>query len=300
MRLSIVIVNWNTRDYLMACLGSVERHAPADPYEIIVVDNASSDGSAAAVVASFPMVRLIALGENTGYARGNNTGIEASTGSCVLLLNPDTEFRDNSLQRALDILAARPEIGVLAAKLVHPDGRVQRSVRGFPTPFGIACEALGLSHLFPQSRLISAYRMPWFDYERASEVDQPMASFLMIRRSVLETVGLMDPAFPIFFNDVDWCFRAKKAGVRILFDPSVSVVHHGGASTRLVSAAMAWESRRSLLAYMRKHYRGLRYLPLYGIAWAASWVYAAAVSAKRRRAPVEPPANRACHGAGSR
>ena len=160
MKLSIVFVNWNTRDYLLGAIRSIREHPPDCDYEIIVVDNASADGSAAAVGAGFPDVSLIANDENAGYARGNNQGIEAASGSLVLLLNPDVIIREGALSRAVAIMEGQPDIGALGARLVHPDGRVQHSVRGFPRPFAVACEALGLSRLFPNSRLLASYRMP--------------------------------------------------------------------------------------------------------------------------------------------
>ncbi len=282
MKLSIVFVNWNTRDYLLGAIRSIREHPPDCDYEIIVVDNASADGSAAAVGAGFPDVSLIANDENAGYARGNNQGIEAASGSLVLLLNPDVIIREGALSRAVAIMEGQPDIGALGARLVHPDGRVQHSVRGFPTPFAVACEALGLSRLFPNSRLLASYRMPWFDYGHRSDVDQPMGTFLMLRREALQQVGLLDERFTVFFNEVDWCYRAKRAGWRIVYAPDVEVVHYGGASTRQVAAAMAWESRRGLLAFYRKHYRAPWHAPVYWIAAAGSWIQAWMVSRRRR------------------
>jgi len=286
MKLSIVVVNWNTREFLLAALESIRRKPPDAEYEIIVVDNGSTDGSAEGVSQQYSDVRLIANKENIGYARGNNQGIKASRGEYVLLLNPDVVIPEGALNRAVNIMEAEPEVGVLAARLVHPDGRVQQSVRGFPSPWSVFCDVMGLSRLFPRSRLLASYRMPWFDYGRRSDVEQPMGTFLMIRRSVLETVGLLDERFPIFFNDVDWCYRARRAGCRIVYDPSVTVIHYGGASTRLVAPAMAWESRRGLLTYLAKHYPGWRHRPLLWLASSASWVYAAALSLRRRYSAI--------------
>ena len=280
--LSIVIVNWNTRDYLLGALKSIYEAPPALPFEVIIIDNASTDGSAEAAAAAFPQARLIANTENAGYARGNNQGLEASTGRYVLLLNPDVVLPPGGLEKSVAILEAHPDVGALGVKLVNPDGSVQRSVRGFPTPGTVLCEALGLSHLFPNSRLFGAYRMTWFAYDREAEVDQPMGTFLLIRRQALEEAGLLDERFPIFFNEVDWCYRARQKGWKILFSPEVEVVHYGGGSTRQVSARMAWESRRGLLDFYRKHYRSPLFAPVYWLAAAASWLQAWWVSRKRR------------------
>jgi len=252
--LSICIVNWNTRELLRACLQSIYRYPPNAPFEVIVVDNASSDGSADMVRTEFPQAVLIANAENLGYARGNNQAIQQAQGEYILLLNPDTEVFPDTLNCALAFLAAHPEAGAIGAKQLFPDGRVQSSVRGFPTPANLLWEVSGLARLFP--RALGGYRMRAFTYDRVAEVDQPMATFLMARRAVVEQVGLMDEAFPLFFNDVDWCYRIKQAGWRIYFVPEVQILHYGGASTRQVRLSAIRESHRALEAFYRKHYRG--------------------------------------------
>lgn len=282
MILSIVIVNWNTRDYLLAALESLELHAPGCEHELLVVDNASGDASVSAVEERFPRVRVIANGHNLGYARGNNQGAATARGRYLLLLNPDVVIPEGVLDRALAIMDEEADIGALGARLVHPDGRVQQSVRGFPAPLAVACEALGLSRLFPRSRVLASYRMPWFDYQKRSDVDQPMGTFLMIRREAWDRVGPFDERFPIFFNEVDWCLRARQAGFRIVYAPEVEIVHYGGASTAQVAPAMAWESRRGLLAFYRKHYRGPVNAPAYWLAAGASWLHAWVTSRRRR------------------
>jgi GT2 family glycosyltransferase len=290
VKLSIVIVNWNTRDYLVDALRSIHAAAPAFDFETIVVDNASSDGSADAVRREFAWVMLIANADNTGYARGNNQGIAASSGEYVLLLNPDVVLPPEGLDRAVAALEARPDAAALAVRLVNPDGSVQSSLRGFPTPLGVLWEAVGLSRAFPRSRFFGAYRMTWFGYDREAEVDQPMGTFLLIRRSVIDAVGVLDERFPIYFNEVDWCFRVRRAGWKIVFTPAVDVVHYGGGSTRQVWAEMAWESRRGLLAFYRKHYRSPLYAPAYWLAAASSGAFAWLQA--RRRANARPPTPR--------
>ncbi len=254
--LSVCVVNWNTRDLLRACLQSLYRYPPSEPIEVIVVDNASADGSAAMVRAEFPQVVLIANSENLGYARGNNQAMQRAQGEFILLLNPDTEVFEDTLDNALAFMRAHPDAGAIGAKQLFPDGRVQPSVRGFPTPANLLFEVSGLARLFPKSRRLGGYRMRWFTYDAVAEVDQPMATFLMTRRAVIEQVGLMDEAFPLFFNDVDWCYRIRQAGWKIYFVPRVRILHHGGASTRQVRLSAIRESHRALEAFYRKHYRG--------------------------------------------
>jgi len=267
--LSIIIVNWNTRDFLAGCLESIAAHSPSEPYEIIVVDNASCDDSARMVQERFPGVRLFQNEVNLGYAQGNNQAIAASRGEYVLLLNPDIEVLEDALDRMLLFLRAHPEAGAVACKLLFPGEVVQRSCRGFPTPASIAFEVLGLARFFPKHPVVSAYRMAWFDYDRVAEVDQPMASAFMVPRRVIEQVGPMDTRFPIFFNDVDWCYRIKAAGWKIYFTPEARMLHYGGQSTRQVRRAMIWQSHLGLYRFYRKHYRRQLFLPVYAAIVAA-------------------------------
>jgi len=259
MRLSVCIVNWNTRDYLRECLTALGQYPPAGAEtEVIVVDNASGDGSAAMVASEFPSVSLIGNSDNKGYAEGNNQTLERASGDVLLLLNPDVVVHPDSLTRALQFMAAHPEAGALGCRLVGKDGETQQSVRGFPDPGPVLWDAVGLSRLFPRSRVFGAYRMTWFRYDETAEVDQPMGSFLLLTRVSLDKVGLMDPQFPIFFNEVDWCWRAKREqGFRIYYTPDAVVTHYGGSSTRQVKAAMIRESHRSLLRFYDKHYARL-------------------------------------------
>lgn len=254
--LSICIVSWNTRDYLDACLTSI-RKAPDDvSREVIVVDNASEDGTVQMVERNHPEVRLIANDENLGYAAANNQAIEAAVGEHVLLMNPDIVVHDGALDALADLLERRPEAGAVAPRLILPDGSVQASCRSFPTPDVVLYEALGLSRLFPRSRTFGRYRMTWWDYDDERRVDQPMASALLIRGEALADVEGMDEDFPIFFNDVDLCLRLREAGWETWYTPAASMDHVGGASTSQAPRRMLVESHRSFLRFYRKHYRG--------------------------------------------
>jgi GT2 family glycosyltransferase len=279
--LSVAIVNWNTRQMLLDALDSIYKAPPSFPFEVIVVDNASADGSAAATAERFPQAVLIANADNTGYAEGNNQAIKTARSTYILLLNPDVLLPPGGLERAVGFMETHPEAGALGVRQVHPDGRLQRSVRGFPTPVTVLWELLGLSQFFPNSRLFGAYRMTWFDYTHIAEVDQPMGTFLLMRRAVVEQVGMLDEAFPIFFNEVDWCLRCKRAGWKIYFTPDVEIVHYGGASTTQVGAAMAWESRRGLLKFYAKHYSSPPHWPLRALIALASWPHAWLQARKR-------------------
>jgi GT2 family glycosyltransferase len=269
MRLSILIVNWNTSNLLRACLESIGRFAPAFDFEAVVVDNASADFDEPAFAAQFPNARFIVNKTNVGYAEGNNQAIAEATGEFVLLLNPDTELKDNSLSKLVSFMESHPEAAAAGCRLVHPDGTIDRSCRGFPEPWPVAAEFLGLSRFFPRSHLFGGYRMTWFTYDKETEVDQPMGSCIILSRRALADVGTLDQDFPIFFNEVDWCYRAKQAGWKIYFTPEAEVIHHGAAGTKQVRRAMRSESRRSLERFYRKHYRGRLFGPVYWFIVAA-------------------------------
>jgi GT2 family glycosyltransferase len=269
--LSILIVNWNTRDLLRACLTSIERHPPSRDYEVVVVDNASTDGSAKMVQEVFPKVQLIVSPVNVGYAKGNNLAFQEAIGEWLLTLNPDTEFTDDSLDRVIEVLEAHPSAGALGIKQIGVDGKVQKSVRGFPSVRGIIGDLLNIKGF-------DSYRLSSFDYDKEQEAPQPMGTFLLFRREALTSVGdpkkPFDESFPIFFNEVDLLYRLHQNGWRTIYTPKASILHHGGESTKQVRKRMIWESHKSLVRYFRKHYgTGLARL---GLPLLAAVVYMAA------------------------
>ena len=246
--ISIVIVNWNTRDLLRSCLASIYKFPPSRAFEMIVVDNASSDGSAEMVGEEFPHVRLIRSPINTGFAKGNNLGIEAATGSYCLILNPDTEVKRETLDAACDVLDQNALVAGVGARQIGVDGKVQNSVRGFPTAANL------LRSFLPGVLGSDAYWQRGFDYSRRQPCPQPMATFTLFRTEFLRRLGGFDEAFPIFFNDVDLCRRVWDSGAEIWYCPEVEILHHGGEGTRQVRKAMIWESSRSLIRYLKKHH----------------------------------------------
>ncbi|MBP8954922.1 MAG: glycosyltransferase family 2 protein [Armatimonadetes bacterium] len=256
MDLSICIVNWNTRDLLRACLESIDRARDGLDVQIVVVDNASADGSADMVAEEFPHVDLVRNTENRYYAAANNQALTIARAPLKLLLNSDIEVPPGGLRGLVSWMEKRPKAGAVAPRLVYPDGRPQKSCRSFPDPDTVLWEVTGLSRLFPRSKVFGKWRMTWWGYDEDRPVPQPMASALLVRDVALAQVGLFDEQFPMFFNDVDLCRRLWNAGWEVWFTPSVSMVHHHGGSTRLVRRAMLVESGRSFVDYYRKHYRG--------------------------------------------
>ncbi len=251
----VCIVTWRSRDLLRTCLASVTGQPGVS--EIIVVDNASDDGTVDMVRAEFPAVRLIANAENRGFAAGNNQAIGAGTSPFILLLNPDTEVQPGALEALRQRLSEDPRAGAVAAQLLLPDGSVQLSCRSFPEPSALLWEITGLARLFPRSPIFGRYRMAYLDPTTGSEVDQPMFSALALRRAALDDVGIFDEAFPLYFNDVDLAYRLRQGGWSIILEPAAKVVHHyGQSSTWQVRFPTILESHRSLIRFYRKHYRG--------------------------------------------
>lgn len=292
MDISICIVNWNTRELLQACLASLPAACGELRSQVIVVDNASSDGSADMVREQFPWVELIANPENRYYAAANNQALRAATAPLKLLLNSDIETPPGSLGALAAWLGEHPRAGAVAPRLVYPDGRLQHNCRSFPDPGAVIWEALGLSRLFPRSRVLAKWRMTWWDHDDERTVDQPMASALLLRAQAIEEVGLFDEQFPMFFNDVDLCRRLWDGGWEVWFTPAVTFTHHHGASTRLARREMVAESGRSFLRYYRKHYRGKVAWPLYALATGLlRAVYAVRIAGAGRGAACadEPP-----------
>jgi CMP/dCMP kinase len=254
--LSICIVNWNTRELLREGLQAIAKFPPGEEYEIIVVDNASADGSAEMVAREFPQVKLIANQENLFYAKANNQALAAAQGDLLLLLNPDVRVEADCLHRLCEFLRTHPQAAAVAPRLVFPDGRPQASCRAFPTPGALLPEILGLSRIFPFCKLCNAYRLAGFDAEREQEVDQPMASAFMLKREVYERIGGFDEGFPMFFNDVDLCLRLRQAGGEIFYLPTARAAHHHGAATAQRKREMIAQSHDSLERFYRKHYQG--------------------------------------------
>lgn len=271
---SVLVVNWNTRELLRACLKSVLVNPPKSPLEVIVVDNASSDGSAEMVRNEFPQVTLVASSKNLGYAEGNNEAWSRAKGEWRLALNPDTEVPPGAIDAAVAKLEDRPECAALAPKLVGLDGKTQKSVRGFPTELGILGDLTGLGKLLPGSSFDS-YRLTGFDYEVEQYAPQPMGTFLLFRQSAVGGVGdperPFDPQFPIFFNEVDLLFRLAQKGGKCLYVPDIEILHHGGASTKQVRKSMIWESHRSLIRFLRKHSRSLGSRMVFPVVAALIW-----------------------------
>jgi hypothetical protein len=252
---SIVIVNWNTRDYVRACLKSIYEHRGSVSIEVIVVDNDSSDGSADMIRRQFPDVRLLARRENLGFAGGNNAGMEVARGDCVLLLNPDTVLLDDVVARSLDYLREHPEVGVLGCQVYESRTTIQRTCFRFPSPLNTLAWVTGFGGWFPKSRIAGrASYGPW-SRETARPVEVVSGMYMFIRREALEDVGLMDDQYFMFAEEADWCYRFHVAGWGCVFAPVGRILHvdGGSKSTAQASVKMYVEMQKSMLLFHQKH-----------------------------------------------
>ncbi len=252
MIVAAIIVSYNTTNLLRRCIRSVRDSARLSP--IIVVDNASCDGSANMVREEFPDVILIANSTNLGFAAACNQAIHSTKAPFYFLLNPDTIVDGLDISRLIDIMRAQPNVAVCAPKIVNADGSLQHSCRRFPRLPLLAMDELGLAKLFPQSQWFGEYRMTWWTHNDLREVDQPMGAALLLRSKAIDAVGTFDERFFMYFEEVDLCFRLAKRGWKIIFVPDTSVTHIGGSSAKQDITAMTLARYRSMFNFYRKHY----------------------------------------------
>jgi len=247
---SVVVVSYNVRDHLTRCLEAVVDRG----HEVVVVDNASTDGTPALVRERFPSVRLVELPENRGFGAGNNAGMEVATGDWYLLLNADAWPVEDAVERLAAFGDEHVDTAVVGPRLRNLDGSLQRSVRGFPTLWRLATEYLFLRKLAPRTEALNAFYGARFDHESVREAEWLYGACLLVRRAAAEEVGLFDEDFFLFSEETDWCYRFREAGWKVLFYPGAEFVHVGGASH---GGRMFKENVRGHLRFFAKH-RGSR------------------------------------------
>ncbi|MEP7291841.1 MAG: glycosyltransferase family 2 protein [Chloroflexota bacterium] len=263
--LGIVILNWNTRDLLRRCLETVYASTGDFSFQVVVVDNASTDESAAMVRREFPQAQMIASETNGGYSYGNNLGLRVlgfkdkgkspDSPRYALLLNPDTEVPVGALYDMTTFMDARPEVGAAGPKLVLPDGSLDKACRrSFPTPMVSLVHFSGLGKLFPGSARFARYNMTYLPIDQEAEVDSVVGAYMQVRREAIEAAGLLDETFFMYGEDLDWAYRIKKAGWSVVYHPQVVVKHVKRAASRQSQRAQT-EFWRAMLLFYRKHYR---------------------------------------------
>lgn len=251
--LSVIIVSWNVRELLADCLGSLEPSRDSLDLEVIVVDGGSQDGSPELVRESFPWVRLLAHADNVGFPKGNNLGISVARGRALLLLNPDTEVIGDALATMLSYLDEHPGVGIVGPQLRYPDGRVQSSRRRFPTVATAFLESTWLEPWAPRT-VLKRYRVLDRTDDMVTDVDWIVGAALMARREAVEAVGLLDEAYYMYSEDLDWCRRFKDAGWRIVYLPEAQIIHHEGKSSEQAVTARHINFQRAKLRYFRKYH----------------------------------------------
>ncbi len=252
--LSIIIVSWNVRDLLVACLDSIRTNVPEpDRIEVIVVDSGSSDGSPALIEARYPWVRLLAQPQNIGFTVANNMGLREAHGRHLMLLNPDTEIIGDALVQMIAYLDHHPDVGIAGPHTLNRDGTTQSSKRRFPTFMTGIFESTWLQPYAPRGLLDRFYARD-IPNEATADVDWVQGSALMIRREVYTAIGGLDERIVMYSEETDWCRRAKNAGWRVVYVGSARIVHYGGKSTEQANARSQIYFQRSKLYYFRKHH----------------------------------------------
>lgn len=255
-QIAIVIVSYNTRGMLRDCLASIPAGLGASAGEVWVIDNQSRDGSAAMVRAEFPGVYVIESPHNGGYSYANNLALRQIVGAdAIVLLNPDTVVAPGALDALARELAAHPEIGAVGPKLLLDDGTLDVACRrSFPTPEISLYRMVGLSRLLPHSRLFGAYNLSYLPVDARAEVDALVGACMMVRASVVAEVGLLDEAYFMYGEDLDWCYRIKQLGWRIVYLPSAVVHHHKRASSRQRPIASVRAFYDAMRIFYRRYY----------------------------------------------
>ena len=275
MKVSVIVVSYNTCDILRTCLQELFAKSGEEELEVFVVDNASADGSADMVRREFPRIELIANQDNRGFAAANNQAWQRATGEYILLLNPDAYLKQDAVRNVRRFLEEHPECGLCGGRLVNLDGELDPSARRFPNSLYKFLTISGISARFPDSDLLNGYNFGSFAHDRPMEVDWVPGTFTMYRREMLAQTGLFDERFYIYYEETDLCLNAKRAGWKVYFIPDAEVIHIGGACSKTrkdkdydpaASQVLIFRMRSEWL-YFRKNYGLLSVLANAGVEW---------------------------------
>lgn len=249
---SIIIVAWNVKKLLVECLRSVYAETRGIAFEVIYVDNASRDGSVEAVRQEFPEVKIIENADNKGFIKANNQGIEVASGRYVLLLNSDTIVLDNAIAKTVQFADQRPDAAVIGCRILNPDRTLQRSCFMYPSVLNMFLSATYLYKIFPRNRFFGREMMTWWDFDEVREVEVICGCFALVRKSAIDKVGMMDPAYFVYGDDPDWCYRFAKAGWKVLFMPGAEIIHLGGQTTKQAADRFKLQLYGSKLIFVKK------------------------------------------------
>lgn len=285
-KLSVIVVNWNTRDMLRACLRSAHETLPPPTFEVLVVDNASHDGSAAMVRSEFPDARITANDENVGFGRANNQAICSARGEYLLLLNPDAQLQPYTARRLVEHLDSEPSVAITAGEVRNPDGTFQSGYFTFPTfAHHVRCV------LNRERGHYLRWKATYSRHPPVREVDWVAGACMVVRRRAIEDAGLFDERYFLFSEETDWCFRMRLAGWKVHYLSDVGVVHLGGGSTRQTPVETIAQALRGQLLYSWSHHGPLAALALSGLTTVLALAFLArAPLLLLRRSPGDGPA----------
>lgn len=265
-QVSVIIVSWNARRFLKDCIESVRRTGGRLVREIVVVDNASTDGSPEMVKELFPEVTLVRASTNLGFAKANNLGMKHCRGDFLALVNSDVIVHPECFQKLAALLDSREQVGLVGPRIIGADGHVQHTCRQLPTVWNTLCRFLALDRVFSRWRLFAGFQMRHWDYNSLAEVEVLSGCFWLARRSAVEDVGSLDERFFFYAEDIDWCKRFRDAGWKIMFVPEASATHFGGGSSGNAPLRYSIEMLRANLLYWKKHHGSLGRLSYYCMA----------------------------------
>lgn len=255
MKLSVIIVNYNVQHFLEQCLHSVMNAGRKVATEVFVVDNNSVDGSVGMVKEKFPSVRLIENKKNTGFSYANNQAIKISSGEYVLLLNPDTVVEEDTFEKIISFMDAHPDAGGLGVKMLDGKGKfLPESKRGLPTPTVAFYKIFGLAALFPKSKLFGKYHLGYLDKDQVHEVDILSGAFMLMRKTVLDKVGLLDETFFMYGEDIDLSYRIILGGFKNYYFPETRIIHYKGESTKKSSVNYVFVFYKAMVIFAQKHF----------------------------------------------
>ena len=292
MDISIIIVNWNTKGVLRDCLTSVFEQKGNIDCEVIVVDNASTDGSVEMLKNDFGNVVLIENAENRGFAAANNQAMAVAKGRYVLLLNSDTIVLDSCLADIVSFADANPQTAVVGCRVLNSDRTLQPTCFMFPSVLNMLLSSTYLYKIFPRSRFFGREQMLWWDASDVREVDVVRGCFMLVRRKAIEQVGVMDEQFFMYGEETDWCYRFRKNGWKVTFAPVGQIIHLGGASSRQDASRMRLQLSASILLFLRKHTTWIQYAfaclltALFFLVRVPYWLGIAIISKRQNRRSV--------------
>lgn len=252
--ISVIIVSWNACDYLRDCLNSIYQTGSPCVQEVIVVDNASKDGSPEMVEKEFPEVILIRAGENLGFARANNLAMRSAKGSIFALVNSDVIVHPGCLEKLAVFLDQHPDVGLVGPRVIGGDGNLQRTCHRMPTVWNTACRVLAIDRVFPQWQLLSGFELPHRYHDECTEVEVLSGCFLAARKQAVDEIGGLDERFFFYGEDIDWCKRFWDAGWKLMFVPEAVATHFGGGSSSNAPFRFSIEIHRANMKYWQKHH----------------------------------------------